>query len=112
MLIKHKDKILILKEFDFKSIKLKQIRKNCRYSTLRSNFENYTNWAIKELSLISQNNKKLNACCIYMNTNNTMKLWSCLDAMTWLNISPTECNDLQDNQYAIDLSELYTDDAL
>jgi len=84
MLTKYKDKILILKEFDFKSIKLKQIRKNCRYSTLRSNFENYANWAIKELSSISQDNKKLNACCIYMNRKNAMKLYSCLDAMTWL----------------------------
>jgi len=106
MLIKHKNKILIVNSFDFSNIGLKQIRKNCKYKTFQNNYENYAKWIIQELSKID-NRKKFNACCIYMNNKNIMKLHSRLDAMTWLNISPCELDDLADDQYAVDLSELY-----
>lgn len=102
--------MLITKSFNFSDIGLKKLRKNSNYRTEKENNENFVSWILNQLREICDNeDKKYNATSIYMNKKNLDKLQKHLDSMVWLNYSPTECDDLQNGEYGVDLTSILED---
>lgn len=95
-------------EFNFNDLKMKKLRKNSSFKTKSTNVENFVEWILKTLSDLyeKKDKERYNACSIYMNDNNIEKLHDYLDPVTWLNFSPTNCNDLTDDEYGIDIKTI------
>lgn len=52
--------------------------------------------------------EKFNACSLYLNDKNNKELNKKMNPMVWLNISPTTCDELSDNEIAIDMKDVIT----
>ena len=64
----------------------------------------YTAWVIntlEQLSPLEKPNERYNALCIYMNENRIDELSKYLSSMTFLNISPVKCNELNDDEFGV-----------
>lgn len=104
-------KMLIVKKFNFSDIGLKKLRKNSNYKTPVENEQKYAYWVIDQLKEISNQpeGKIYNATSIYMNERNVDKLNDYIGGMAWLNYAPSECNDLKNNEYGVDLTSILED---
>ena len=108
-MVKHGKKTLIVKTFDWKDLGIKKLRKNSNYKTIQKNNDNFIYW-IKQIlgELYTLNSdEKYNACCVYMNDYNVEKLNQHMEPMTWLAYSPSICNSLKNNEYGVDLSNIF-----
>ncbi len=73
------------------------------------NDEIFVKWVLRNVKMMSgkklNEDEKYNACSLYLNNKNNLSLNEKLHPMLWLNISPTTCDELRDNEIAIDISD-------
>ncbi len=99
-----------LKVINFNFPEMKVLRKNSSFKTKQNNVDSYVNWVLDILRSFHgkelEKGEQFNACCLYTNKKNVDLLHKYLEPMTWLNYSPTECNELKDDELGIDVSEI------
>ncbi len=71
------------------------------------NSERFIHWLTNVLLTVCDTKEvptghKLNALCVYMNQKNIEFLHLHIDKYVWLDISPKCCDELADNEFAID----------
>lgn len=79
---------------------------------LKKNGEAFIHWVVNLLSLYVSTppkGKKWNSPAVYMNEKNVNYLESQIDSWLWLNIAPTCCQELGDDEYGVDPTAVLTD---
>jgi len=71
------------------------------------NTQTFVNWIIKQLKQtgvkVEQTNQ-YDSTSLYLNTHNLERLRKYLPSMVWMNYSPTTCDELKNNEIAVNLS--------
>ncbi len=87
-----------------------------KYSAMRKkiidNCEAYVHWllgVVKKYVVSPPKGKKWSALCLYMNQKNIEYLHSQLESFVWLDVAPTCCRELADDEYGVDPKNIITD---
>ena len=115
-----RDKLNIFKFFwdEILPHKIKNFHPKYWYNTkgirkkLDDNAEGYIHWLLPVLkSYVPKlsKGKQWSALCLYMNQNNIDYLHTQLEGGIWLNIAPTCCQELADDEYGIDPENVVVD---
>jgi len=76
------------------------------------NCEAYVHWllgVVKKYVVSPPKGKKWSALCLYMNQKNIEYLHSQLESFVWLDVAPTCCRELADDEYGVDPKNITTD---
>ena len=111
--MKKKSELNVFK-FLYSDIGMKKVHKNNRKTFNKNieifskNIDEYSNWVINILSNLykKKDNERYNACSIYMNDKNIEKLHKYMDPVAWLYFAPTNCNELNNNEFGVDMESI------